>query len=146
MPEKDFLEWINSEAMNSSEIPNNSDTIYRQAAIDSIQYAGKIGKLTCIDILKRLPPVQPENPNKWIPMVRREPTDEEKAEYLAQNGEEVCYMLENEMPLNGQVVLVSIGKHVLEDVFYEDFYNFENNDIENVDAWMPLPESYEEGK
>jgi hypothetical protein len=36
MPEKDFLEWINSEAMNSSEIPNNSDTIYRQAAIDAI--------------------------------------------------------------------------------------------------------------
>jgi Pyruvate/2-oxoacid:ferredoxin oxidoreductase delta subunit len=36
MPEKDFLEWINSEAMNSSEIPNNSDTIYRQAAIDAL--------------------------------------------------------------------------------------------------------------
>ena len=36
------------------------DAISRQAAIDSIQYAGKIGKQTCIDILKRMPSVQPE--------------------------------------------------------------------------------------
>lgn len=79
---------------------------------------------------------------RWIPMVRREPTDEEKAEFLAQNGEELCYMLENEMPLNGQEVLVSIGEFVIEDVFDEDFYNFESNDIENVDAWMPKPKAY----
>ena len=32
--------------------------ISRQMAIDSIQYAGKIGKQTCIDILKRLPPTE----------------------------------------------------------------------------------------
>ena len=83
-----------------------------------------------------------EQEPRWIPMIRREPTEEEKAEYLAQNGEELCYMLENEMPLNGQEVLVSIGEFVSEDVFDEDFYNFENNDIENVDAWMPLPKPY----
>ena len=35
------------------------DMISRRAAIDSIQYAGKIGKQTCIDILKRLPSAQP---------------------------------------------------------------------------------------
>ena len=34
-----------------------------------------------------------EQEPRWIPMVRREPTDEEKTEYLAQNGEELCYML-----------------------------------------------------
>lgn len=83
-----------------------------------------------------------EQEPRWIPMVRREPTDEEKAEYLAQYGEELCYMLENEMPLNGQEVLVSVGELVSEDVFDEDFYNFENNDIENVDAWMPKPKPY----
>ena len=37
MPEKDFLKWLNSEAMNCSEFPNNSDTISRQAAIEAIQ-------------------------------------------------------------------------------------------------------------
>ena len=83
-----------------------------------------------------------EHEPRWIPMVRREPTDEEKAEYLAQNGEELCYMFENEMPLNGQEVLVSVGEFVSEDIFDEDFYNFENNDIENVDAWMPKPKPY----
>ena len=36
------------------------DLIDRQVAIDSIQYAGKIGKQTCISILKRLPSAQPE--------------------------------------------------------------------------------------
>ena len=85
-----------------------------------------------------------EQEPRWIPMVRREPTDEEKAEYLAQNGEELGYMLENEMPLNGQEVLVSIGELVSEDVFYEEFYNFESNDIDSVDAWMPLPKPYSE--
>lgn len=85
-----------------------------------------------------------EQEPRWIPMVRREPTDEEKAEYLAQNGEELCYMLENKMPLDGQEVLVSVGKFVSEDVFDEDFYNFENSDIENVDAWMPKPKPYSE--
>lgn len=79
---------------------------------------------------------------KWIPMVRREPTEEEKAEFLVQNGEELCYMLENEMPLSGQEVLVSIGEFVAEDVFDENFFNFESNDIENVDAWMPKPKAY----
>ena len=34
MPEKDFLKWLNSKVVNCSEIPNNSDTISRQAAID----------------------------------------------------------------------------------------------------------------
>ena len=101
----------------------------------------------CDDIkhLRQMPSVTPQEP-RWIPMARREPTVEEKREYLAQNGEELCYMLENEMPLNGQEVLVSIGEMVSEDVFDEDFYNFENNDIENVGAWMPLPQPYKADK
>ena len=80
---------------------------------------------------------------EWIPIVKKALTDKEKAEYLAESGEELCYMLENEMPLDGQEVLVSVGKFVLKDIFDEDFYNFKKNDIKNVDAWMPLPKSYE---
>ena len=37
MPEKDFLKWLNSEAMNCSEFPNNSDIISRAQAIDTIE-------------------------------------------------------------------------------------------------------------
>ncbi len=36
-----------------------SDLISRQDAIDAIQCAGKIGKQTCISILKRLPSAEP---------------------------------------------------------------------------------------
>ena len=97
-----------------------------------------------VDMAKVADAIKALEEPEWIPMVRREPTEEEKTEYLEQNGEELCYMFENEMPLNGQEVLVSIGEFVAEDVFDEDFYNFESNDIENVDAWMPKPKPYSE--
>lgn len=65
MPEKDFLEWLNSEAMNSLEIPNNSDTISRQTAIDATwfepSYTDPLNVLTEVrDRLKALPSAQPE--------------------------------------------------------------------------------------
>ena len=78
----------------------------------------------------------------WIPMIRRESTDEEKDDYFAQHGEKCCYMLQNEMPLDGQEVLVSCGGIVSIDTFDKDYYDFESMSIEDVDAWMPLPKSY----
>ena len=80
--------------------------------------------------------------SKWIPIVRREPTEEEKEEYFEQHREELCYMIDNQMPHNGQEVLLSGGDTVAEDIFMEDFWNFENWDIDNVEAWMPLPNPY----
>lgn len=78
----------------------------------------------------------------WIPIVTRKPTHDEKDSYFAQNGEELCFMVESEMPLNGQKVIVSSGGYVAEDVFDEDFYNFESLDLESVDAWMQMPKPY----
>lgn len=81
MPEKDFLKWLNSEAMNCSEIPNNSDTISRQQAIDAIRnmceecdssYCGECrvsfpGREDCEKVLKGLPSAQPEHKRgKWL--------------------------------------------------------------------------------
>ena len=83
---------------------------------------------------------------KWIPIITREPTEEEKKDYFEQNGEELCYMIDSPMPYNGQEVLVSGGGDVSEDVFDEDFWNFENWDIENVEAWMPKPKPYEKSE
>ena len=68
MPEKDFLKWLNSEAVNCSEFPNNSDTISRQAAIDLIEsieterLKGNIELIyaPAIKGLRALPPAQPE--------------------------------------------------------------------------------------
>ena len=79
---------------------------------------------------------------RWIPIVKREPTEEEKADHLKYYGEELCFMVESEMPVNGQEVLVSMGDCVSEDIFDEDFLNFENKELEDVDAWMPLPKPY----
>ena len=78
----------------------------------------------------------------WIPIVYREATQEEKDDYFARNGEELCYMVESEMPEHGQEVLVSSGGYVSEDIFDEDYYSFENHEIIDVDAWMPLPKAY----
>ena len=78
----------------------------------------------------------------WIPIVYREPTQEEKDDYFAQNGEELCFMVESEMPENGQEVLVSSGGYVSEDTFDEDYYAFENHEVNEVDAWMPKPKAY----
>lgn len=83
-----------------------------------------------------------KEPPKWIPITYREPTQEEKDDYYAQYGEELYYMLANEMPSDGQEVLISCGGIVSLDTFDEDYHDFEIMDIEGVDAWMPLPKPY----
>lgn len=65
MPEKDFLKWLNSKVVNCSEIPNNSDTISRQQAIDALkekvfhnlsdEFYG------AMQVLDELPSAQPED-------------------------------------------------------------------------------------
>ena len=66
MPEKDFLKWLNSEVVNCSEIPNNSDTISRQAAIDALhmhlmyRMGTDSNKKRLDDWINGVPSVQPE--------------------------------------------------------------------------------------
>lgn len=74
MPEKDFLKWLNSEAMNCSEFPNNSDTISRQAAIDAVMECYDNDELfeAYEQKLNELPAIQPEiirckDCKHWIP-------------------------------------------------------------------------------
>ena len=78
MPEKDFLKWLNSEVVNCSEIPNNSDTISRQAALEAFGLSEKTRKYDgdhsgydtrmlyeIQDVLEDLPPAEPKT-GKWI--------------------------------------------------------------------------------
>lgn len=73
MSEKDFLKWLNSEVMNCSEIPNKSDTIYRQQAIDAVKTGalsaatiygrtdeGSTALYETVKAIKALPSAQPE--------------------------------------------------------------------------------------
>lgn len=127
----------------------------QQPSDDCVSRADLIDKLEILDkrygtdfywevrkIVDILPPVTPTQ--SWIPIITREPTEEEKKDYFEQNGEELCYMIDSPMPNNGQEVLVSVGDTVGEDIFDEDFWNFEGWDIADVEAWMPLPKPYEE--
>ena len=120
--------------------PTSSDCVSRQAVLDLMQL--KMSGRELYKAVYELPPVTPAQ--SWISIELREPTQEEKEEYLTAHGEELCYMVESRMPENGQEVLVSHGNCVTYDIFLEEFWNFENLDIENVEAWMPLPKPYEE--
>ena len=81
--------------------------------------------------------------SEWIPIKTRLQTDEEKEAYNS-DGE---LIIVSELPEDGQEVLVSYNGYVCFDTFYRDSeYGcyFEDADIENVDAWMPLPKPYKE--
>jgi len=64
MPEKDFLKWLNSEAMNCSEFPNNSDMISRQAAIDALYHVDEYNGRS-VEAIRNLPSAEPKR-GEWI--------------------------------------------------------------------------------
>ena len=82
---------------------------------------------------------------RWIPLKTRPMTDEESAYYMDWVGCEV-EMIDCPLPDDGQEVLVSCGGNVFVDVFVNDSdcdgCYFEGVDIDDVEAWMPLPEPY----
>lgn len=129
------------------------DCVSRQAVLDIVRFEDKWLSDTKSDNadtriaftgikskVAGLPPAT--TTQRWIPIVTRKATQDEKDSYFTQNGEELCFMVESEMPENGQEVLVSSGGYVSEDVFDEDYYAFENHETVNVDAWMPKPKGY----
>lgn len=89
---------------------------------------------------------QPEQ--RWIPLTMREMTEEEKQYYIdigcsekAEDGN----TFDCPLPDDGQEVLISIGGYVTEDIFCIDIEgcDFENANIDDVDAWMPKPAPFE---
>ena len=87
-----------------------------------------------------------ENPNKWIPLKTRPMTDEESTFYRdwAEYGAE---LFDCPLPDDGQEVLISVCGGVEVDTFVQDANDgcyFEGRDIDDVDAWMPLPLPYKQ--
>lgn len=82
--------------------------------------------------------------NKWIPLTKRPMTDEERGYYKEWSGIEGKMIFDCPLPEDGQEVLVSHGGYVYVDTFCEDdgWCDFEGVNIDNVEAWMPLPEPY----
>ena len=81
---------------------------------------------------------------RWIPFTKRPMTDEESTFYRdwAEYGAEI---FDCPLPDDGQEVLVSWGGNVCIDTFVKDDRDgcyFEGIDIDDADAWMPLPVPY----
>lgn len=80
----------------------------------------------------------------WIPLKTRPMTDEESTYYRdwAEYGAEI---FDCPLPDDGQEVLISWGGSVCVDAFVKDDSDgcyFEGVEIDDVDAWQPLPEPY----
>lgn len=82
-----------------------------------------------------------EKEPKWIPVVERPLTDEEREEY----GEDIEFMYDCILPEDGQEVLVSTPYGVRQTRFFTDYgYYFEDyEDKGEVIAWMSLPTPFE---
>lgn len=139
--EKDLNELKEQILKEGNTLVAKKDLLERFCEIDK-EYNGESWNL--LQILANINVLIGEEPSTqtWIPITYRKPTQEEKDDYYAQRGEELCYVVENEMPLDGQEVLVSCSGIVSIDTFDEDYYDFESMSIEDVDAWMPMPKSY----
>lgn len=103
--EKDINELKEHILKEGNTLISKRDLLERFCEIDE-EYNGEPWNL--LQILSNINILVGEEPSTqtWIPITYRKPTQEEKDDYYAQHGEELCYMVENEMPLNGQEVLV----------------------------------------
>ena len=82
---------------------------------------------------------------RWIPVKYHELTEEERKECLF--SADIKYMLDCELPDDEQEIIVTDGRHVWVDTcIVNDGYalDSEHDWIEDVVAWMPLPEPYRE--
>ena len=82
--------------------------------------------------------------SEWIPITYRELDEEEKEQYP-----EEYQIISSPLPDDGEEVLITVCGGVEIDTFCRDNADgcyFEGRYIEEVEAWMPLPKPYQEGK
>ena len=151
-----------------------NDAISRNASIEAVsegcqEWRGIYGR--CEELINALPSVNPQSSEhfidgvhaigyregykdaqkqksgKWIALVARPMTNEEREYYSEQldycDGDAAIYNCP--LPEEGQEVLITTCTGgVLIDTFFNDYdgCGFEGYDIEDVKAWMPLPEPY----
>ena len=83
------------------------------------------------------------HPNEWIPLIKRPMTKEEREEYEERTGITETMIINCPLPEDGEEVFVSYGGYVSIDTFHDDdSCYFENTEIDDVEAWMPLPLPY----
>lgn len=135
--------------ISCSVFPNSSDLISRRAAIDAYgdwyveegTEEGFIG--TVKQLLEGLPSAQAEQ--QWIPIKWHDCTDEDREEYGF--SDDIVAVFDCDMPNDEQEILVTTTHgYVEKDVCYidEGFSLDSGYDwVEDIIAWMPLPEPWE---
>ena len=84
-----------------------------------------------------------EKPNKWIPLTKRPMTEKEREECKEWSGITERMILDCPLPKDGEEVLVCYGSYVFMDIFHnDDNCYFEEVNINEAEAWMPLPLPY----
>lgn len=84
---------------------------------------------------------------RWIPVKYHELTEEERKKCLF--SADIKYMIDCELPDDEQEIIVTDGRHVWVDTcIVNDGYTLDSGHdwIEDVIAWMPLPEPYRESE
>ena len=84
---------------------------------------------------------------RWIPVKYHELTEEERKECLF--SVDIKYMIDCELPDDEQEIIVTDGRHVWVDTcIVDDGYTLDSGHdwIEDVVAWMPMPEPYRESE
>jgi len=89
-----------------------------------------------------------DKPNKWIPLIKRPMTEEEREECHNWATIEGAMIFDCPLPEDMQEVLISWGDRVCTDIFRNDegACYFEGVEIDEVAAWMPLPNAYKESE
>lgn len=127
------------------------ECVYKASAIGSIREAAKENaedRRQMVEWLEELKQLKeqmngPDEPNKWIPLIKRPMTEEEREEYEGMEGVTDYMILNCSLPEDGQEVLVCYGSYVFMDIFHnDDNCYFEEVDINEAEAWMPLPLPY----
>ena len=85
------------------------------------------------------------NKSSWVPITYRDMTEEEKEYFDVEFEFDEAKILDCTLPEIDEEVLISHRGSVYTDIFHNDrgIVYFEDVDIEDVDAWMPLPKPYE---
>lgn len=126
-----------------------SDLISRKAAIEAIDNLHEMPNAWldyAVDAVMALPSAQPEQ--RWIPIKWHDCTDEDREKYGFNN--DIVVVFDCEMPDDNQSILVTTSHgYVNQDVCYiDDGYSLDSgwDWIDDIKAWMPLPEPYKGGE
>lgn len=89
-------------------------------------------------LIEEAPTIEPAE--DWIPFRSREMTEEERKEYPP----EITGIWCEPLPDHGQEILVSDGRSVWDDTFFDDDYCYldSGDDIKEGMAWMHKPQPY----